>query len=124
MTTLLSMPTKAAIEQPTKDIETGAAKGSDLDPMFALQGMIVEEFASVGREWLDRAETEAHLFNEFLSKMAEADSVRDLKTMWEECGQHQVDFIRRDCERILRHSERMIKATSRLFPSAPRVMVD
>jgi len=35
--------------------------------------------------------------------------------MVEECGQHQIDFIRRDCDRIFSHSRRMMDAVSRLF---------
>jgi len=42
-------------------------------------------------------------------------SVKDLKTMCQECGQHQVDFIRRDSERIFKHGARMIEVTSKLF---------
>ena len=39
--------------------------------------------------------------------------------MCEECGQHQIDFIRRDSERLFKHGERMIEADVELFePSA------
>jgi hypothetical protein len=68
-----------------------------------------------GTEFLDRAMTETQLFNEFLSKMAEAHSVRDLGAMYRECSRHQVDFIRRDTERLLKHSERVIDNTSKLI---------
>ena len=47
--------------------------------------------------------------------MAGAHSVKDVKTMCQECGQHQLDFIRRDSERLFRHGERMIAATSNLI---------
>lgn len=40
--------------------------------------------------------------------------------MYEECGQHQIDFIRRDCERLFKHSERVIEATSKLFSNQPQ----
>ena len=42
-------------------------------------------------------------------------SVEDLKAAFEECGRRQIDFIRRDSERLFRHGERMIEATSKLF---------
>jgi hypothetical protein len=64
---------------------------------------------------LDRARTETHLFAELISKMAGAHSVKDIKTMYEECGQHQIDFIRRDCKRVFKHGHRMIETTSNLF---------
>ena len=64
--------------------------------------------------------TETHLFAEFSSKMAGAHSVKDLKTMYQECGQHQIDFVRRDSERIFKHGERMIEVTSGLFSNRPQ----
>jgi hypothetical protein len=35
--------------------------------------------------------------------------------MCQECGQHQLDFFRRDSERLFKHGERMIAATSNLI---------
>jgi len=86
-----------------------------LNFMVRAQKAMLEEMMFVGREILDRALTETHLFNEFSSKMAGAHSVRDMKAMGEECGQHQIDFLRRDSERLFRHGERVIEATSKLF---------
>jgi hypothetical protein len=74
-----------------------------------------EELVFLGDEMLERARTEMHLFAEFVTKMAGARSVRDVKTMCQECGQHQLDFVRRDSERLFRHGERMIAATSNLI---------
>ncbi|HLZ01168.1 MAG TPA: hypothetical protein VKR55_03345 [Bradyrhizobium sp.] len=102
------------------EAESARAARSALSFAAALQAMILEEVSFVGQELLDRAVTETHLFNEFLSKVAEAHSVKDLKTMWEECGRHQIDFIRRDCERLLRHDERMAETASRLFGRDPQ----
>ena len=51
----------------------------------------------------------------FSTKMAGAQSVRDIRTMYQECGQHQLDFLRRDTERLFRHGERVIAATSNLI---------
>jgi hypothetical protein len=34
--------------------------------------------------------------------------------MYQECTRHQLDFIRRDTERLLKHSERVIDNTTRL----------
>jgi thymidine kinase len=69
---------------------------------------------------LDRARTETHLFNEFVSKMAGSHSVKDLRTMCEECGQHQIDVIRRDSERLFRHGERLLETTSKLLSDRPQ----
>ena len=92
-----------------------------LDLMFGTQKVMLEEAIFVSNEILDRARIETQLFNEFVSKVAGAHSVKDLKTLREECGQHQIDFIRRDSDRIFKHGERMIEATTNLFNSPPQV---
>jgi len=84
------------------------------DLLFGAQRVCLEEIVFAADEWLDRARTETHLFAEFISKLAGAHSVGNIWTMYEECGQHQIDFIRRDCERCFRHSRRMIEAVSGL----------
>jgi hypothetical protein len=88
--------------------------------MFAAQRILLEEIVFAGNEMFDRARTETHRFSEFASKMAGSHSVKDLKTMWEECGQHQIDFVRRDCERLFKHGQRMIETTSSLFGNRPQ----
>jgi hypothetical protein len=88
--------------------------------MFGAQKVMLEEIAFVGSEIFDRTRTEMHLFSEMASKTAGTHSVKDLKAAFEECGQHQIDFIRRDSERLFRHGERMIEVTSKLFSKAPQ----
>jgi hypothetical protein len=85
------------------------------DAMFGLQRLLMEEFAFVASEFLERAQTESHLVAEFMSKFASSHSVRDWESLVRECGQHQLDFIRRDCDRVLRHSERFFTASVGLF---------
>jgi len=111
----------AIVEQSAADAATRLTKENKraLDFMFGAQRVILEEMVFAANEMLDRARTETHLFSEFISKMAGSHSVKDLKTMCEECGQHQIDFVRRDCERLFRHGERMIETTSNLFSNRP-----
>lgn len=78
------------------------------------QNVLLDEMMFTGNEWLERAMAETRLFNEFVSRLAQAHSVKDLGKMYRECAQHQLDFIRRDTERLLKHSERMIDKTSKL----------
>jgi cell wall assembly regulator SMI1 len=86
-----------------------------LDLAFGAQRLFLEEIVFVTDEVLDRMRTESHLFAEFISKLAGSHSVKDWGTMSRECNQHQLDFIRRDCDRLFRHGERMIETTSRLI---------
>ena len=88
--------------------------------MIGAQKAMLEEMVFASNEIFDRTRTETHLFSEFVSKMAGSHSVKDLRTMGEECGQHQIDFVRRDCERLFKHGERMIENTSNLFGNRPQ----
>ena len=105
------------IEQPAADVAARLALANQRAQDFTLgaQRAVFEELLFICDEMLDRTRTETHLFAEFASKMAGAHSVKDLRTMYEECGQHQIDFIRRDCDRLFKHGNRMIETTSNLL---------
>ena len=105
-----SFPTVANAEAEATKLNQGA-----LEFMLGAQKMMLEEMVFLGDEMLERTRTEMHLFTEFVTKMASAHSVKDVKTMCQECGQHQLDFFRRDSERLFRHGERIIAATSNLI---------
>lgn len=89
--------------------------------LFAVQKIFLEELAFTNDEMLSRFRTESHLFAEYLSKLAGSHSVKDLMAMCQECGQHQLDFIRRDCERLFKHGERLIESTLKLVDMRPRI---
>ena len=121
--TELSEQSAAIVEQSEADTATKRmtkANRNVLDFMLGAQKAILEEIVFAGNEMLDRAQTETHLFNEFVSKMAGSHSVKDLRTMCEECGQHQIDVIRRDSERLFRHGERLLETTSKLLSDRPQ----
>jgi hypothetical protein len=115
----LPEPFAALVEETAADAAARLARTSKhaLDFMMGAQKVILEEVVFASNEFLDRAKTETHLLSEFVSKMAGSHSVKDLKTMCQECGQHQIDFIRRDSDRIFKHGERMVEATAKLFKS-------
>ena len=92
-----------------------AANRRAYDVMFSAQRLFLDEIVFVASELLDRTQTETHLFAEFISKLAGSHSVKDWRTLCAECGQHQLDFIRRDCDRIFRHGDRVIATTAGLF---------
>jgi hypothetical protein len=92
-----------------------------VDLMFGVQKAMLEELIFVGTEVLDRARSETQLFSEFSSKMAASHSVKDLRTMYEECGRHQIDFIRRDSDRLFKHGDRMIETAANLLNCRPQV---
>ncbi|HEX9590159.1 MAG TPA: hypothetical protein VGA15_20730 [Bradyrhizobium sp.] len=119
--TELSEQSAALVEQSVADTATRLTKVNKnaLDFLMGAQKVMLEELVFAGNEMLERTRTETHLLSEFVSKMAGSHSVKDLKTMSQECGQHQIDFIRRDSERLFKHGERMIEATAKLLGNRP-----
>ena len=115
--TELSEPRAEIFEQSAAEAATQITNANKrgLEFLAGAQKVLLEEIVFASNELLDRARTETHLLSEFVSKMAGSHSVKDLKTMGEECAQHQLDFIRRDCERLFKHGERMLEATANLF---------
>lgn len=77
--------------------------------------VLLGELLFAGSEFVERAVAETQLFNEFLSKTAEAHSVKNIETMSIECARHQLEFVRRDTERLFRHGERMIDNAAKLI---------
>jgi len=117
----LSEPRTEIFEQSAADAAAKLTKANRhaLDFMMSAQKIVLEEMVFAANEMLERAQTETHLFSEFVSKMAGSHSVRDLRTMCTECAQHQIDFVRRDSERLFRHGERMLERASSLFGNKP-----
>lgn len=86
-----------------------------LNAMRDVQKAFIGEAMLSANEAMERFRVESHLLNEFLSKMAGAHSVKDLATMWEECGRHQIEFARRESERFFGHSARLLNASATLL---------
>jgi hypothetical protein len=91
-----------------------------LEFVFGGQKILIEEMTFVGNEIFDRARTETQLFSEFVSKMAASHSVKDWNTMFRECSQHQIDFLRRDSELVFRHGQRLLETAASLLANRPR----
>ncbi len=91
------------------------ANKDTLNFLFGAQRLLMEETVFASNEALERARVETHLFAEFVSKMAGVHSVKGIREMVEECAQHQIDFLRRDSERVFNHGQRMIETAGKLF---------
>jgi hypothetical protein len=117
----LSEADAASPEQATAEATTQMAEGNQrvANFVFGAQKLMLEEFVFASNAMVERAQTEMHLFSELVSKMAGAHSIKDIRTMYEESSKHQIEFVRRDSDRLFRHGERLIEATSSLFKSHP-----
>ena len=111
----------AAVEQATAEavqrVPTANERAAAL--VVGTQKLVLEELIFAGTAFVERVQTEVHLCSELVSKMAGAHSIKDIRSMYEECSKHQLDFIRRDCDRMFSHGERLIEAASSLFKSRP-----
>lgn len=114
--TELSEQSAATSEQLATDAASQLTKANKyaFSLLAGTRNVLLDEMLFAGKEFFDRAIAETKIFNELLSKLAEAHSVKDLGTMYQECTMHQLDFIRRDTERLLKHSERVIENTAKL----------
>jgi uncharacterized protein YceH (UPF0502 family) len=117
----LSEADAASPEQATAEAATQMVKANQrvANFVFGAQKLMLEELVFTSNAMVERAQTEMHLLSELASKMSGAHSVKDIRTMYEECSKHQIEFVRRDCDRLFRHGERLIEATSSLFKSHP-----
>jgi hypothetical protein len=84
-----------------------------LNFLSGAQQFLREEISYASNEMLARAQVETDLFGEFLQKIAEAHSVNDILKMYQVCGEHQMDFIRRDWVDRFKHARRLIDVWSR-----------
>jgi hypothetical protein len=107
-------------EQPADNAPQQAGPNKQaLHFMLGAQRIMLAEMLFSAAAMFDRVRTETHLWSEFAAKLAESHSVRDLNAMGRACGKHQLEFIRRDWDRLFRHGERLLEATSDLLNNGP-----
>ena len=114
--------TDAAVPGPaTMPAETPISKVNQRAASLTLgaRKLIFEQLQFASNEFWERTQIEMHLFSEFVSKMAGVQSVGDMRALYAECSKHQIEFVRRDFDRVFKHGEWMIEATSNLFKSRP-----
>ena len=109
----------APLEPMARDVAEGFIRTNNTTAefMFGARKILLDELIFLASEIVDRAQTETHLLSELISKVAASHSVNDWKTMFRECSQHQIDFLRRDSERVFKHSQRMRVAVANLLAS-------
>src|SRR4051794_11667730 len=110
-----------AAEQTPAELRQLVPTANERVAAFAVsaQSLVLEELIFASTAFVERTQMEMNLCSELVSKIAEAHSVKDIGTMYEECSKHQLDFIRRDCDRMFRHGERLIESASSLFKGRP-----
>ena len=86
--------------------------------LFDAQRVILGEMVTASDEVLDDVRAEMNLAAEFAAKINEAHSVENIRTVLQECSQHQMDVFSREGQNFLRRNQRLVEATTQLFASA------
>jgi hypothetical protein len=112
---------KIVVEQSAGEVAIRIDKAGKRAANFIIgaQKLMLEESMFVGKDMLERAQTETNLFSEFISETAGAHCIKDIRTMYKKCAKHQIEFVRRDCNRLFKNGEHVIEASSNLFKSHP-----
>jgi hypothetical protein len=113
----LSKQSAASGDQPGVDAKVSLTNANNhaVEFTYGVQKMIFEEILLANLDMFDRARTQMYLLTEFVSKMASSHSVKDINSMYRGCSQHQIEFLRRDCDRLVRHHEWLVQMTSKLI---------
>ena len=86
--------------------------------LFDAQRLFLGELASASDEILEDIRAEMELASEFAAKINAAHSVENIRTVLEECGQHQMNVISRESRNFLRRNQRLVEAASQLLARA------
>jgi hypothetical protein len=83
-----------------------------LDFIFGAQKAFLDEIINVNNDAFERACCELSVASEFVSKLAEAHSVKAVMDVCDDCRKHQTDVLRRDNERLFKCSQRILDRTA------------
>jgi len=116
------MPENAQIASTKSDIPSGQQSRwtARVTTIQEAQRAIAAELILSATEMSESMRTEAQLWNELVSKLAEAHSVKNLADTWGECGRHQLDFARRETERWFEHGLHALEIAAGLLKGAKR----
>jgi len=88
--------------------------------LFDAQRVILGEMVTASDEVLDDVRAEMNLAAEFATRINEAHSVENIRTVLKDCGQHQLEVFSREGQNFLRRNRRLVEATSQLFANAQK----
>jgi hypothetical protein len=82
-----------------------------------MQKAFLDEVAKASEETLERMRDEVDIASEFVARMASAHSVKEITTVYSDCGQHQADAFRLESQQLLKHSQHLCEQTSKFLTS-------
>jgi hypothetical protein len=85
------------------------------ESMIGVQKQFVETASEMNRAWIARAQSEANLVSDFIGKLASARSLPDVASAYQECMGRQLQIFAEDGRRLFDDSEKIMRASTRLF---------
>jgi len=84
------------------------------------QRLMIYEIIQANQDALEQARSGIGITQEFISKIAQAHSVKDLATAFRDCGHEQMDRLHRSYEQSFAHGHEIFEASAGLVLAALR----
>jgi len=84
------------------------------------QKLIIYEIIQANQDALEQARSGASITQEFISKIAQAHSVKELAAAFRDCGHEQMDRLHRSYEHLFVHGHEVFEASTGLVLAALR----
>jgi len=81
----------------------------------ALTKAQAEQFQERNRQCLDRAQAEANLASEFVSKLVAARSIPDAVKAYQEWGSRRLEMVAEDTEHLMDDTQKFIQMSAQLL---------
>jgi hypothetical protein len=108
--------------QHPNDVSSQLTEIASRGTRFALgaQRLALYEIVQANQDALEHARSGMNIAQEFVSKVAQAHSVKDLTAAFQNCGHEQMDRFHRSYEHFFTHGHEIFEASSGLVLAALR----
>lgn len=86
-----------------------------LDSMVDMQKQMFEYAAELSQVWTTRAQSESELATNFATKLANARSIPEAMSAWQECVQQRIQLNADDAQRLFDQNRRFIQVGADLL---------
>jgi len=80
-----------------------------------VQSELIEQFQETNRHWLDRAQAEANLASEFVSKLSLARSIPDAMTACQDWGSRRFEMMAEDAKHVLDDTQKFMQVGAHML---------
>ncbi|MGB7100885.1 MAG: phasin family protein [Xanthobacteraceae bacterium] len=88
-----------------------------IEEFVNMQTELLNEFQETNRQWFDRAQSEANLASEFVSKLTAARSIPEAMETCQEWTSRRFEMMAEDGKHLLADTQKFMEAATRLLPN-------